>query len=427
MKKLFLLFLTACLLQCSLFAPKAKAQVNIQDSLALMKIYYATGGPNWINTWDTLQPVSSWSGVTVDSGRVTKLVLSYKNLVSSIPPEIGNLSELEFLYFNNNQLSGLLPSELFTLSNLKGLDLSHNFLTGFISDSLGYLINLNFLNLQNNQFYGAVPASISNLENLQSISLDNNFITDLPSSICQFGLWFSLTIGNNLLDSLPSCMLEMNYSGLHISHNNLTKVPIHVNGLYYLNNNKVTFEYLEPIAEIGVPISHYSPQDSILLPIDTTIYLGDTVVFDSWAGGLNSIYQWKKNGIPIPLATDPFLGLNNVSFSDSGVYSCDITNDSVPGIVLNRSRIVLHVTNQVSTSEIQIADKPIMIYDANSQKLLVKNLPANSLVQVFNSLGSMVAQTSASEECKISLIPKRAYYVRIISNNSLHTHKIVTF
>ncbi|HBX49453.1 MAG TPA: hypothetical protein DEH02_00115 [Bacteroidales bacterium] len=68
-----------------------------------------------------------------------------------------------------------------------------------------------------------------------------------------------------------------------------------------------------------------------------------------------------------------------------------------------------------------------MIYDANSQKLLVKNLPANSLVQVFNSLGSMVAQTSASEECKISLIPKRAYYVRIISNNSLHTHKIVTF
>ena len=63
-----------------------------------------------------------------------------------IPPELGSLGNLEWLYLNNNKLSGRVPSELGNLGNLQRLNLSKNTdLIGSLPGSFSSLANLNTL------------------------------------------------------------------------------------------------------------------------------------------------------------------------------------------------------------------------------------------------------------------------------------------
>ena len=54
---------------------------------------------NWTDktNWLTDSDLSTWYGVTVSNGRVTKLELKENNLTGAIPPELGNLSSLDSL------------------------------------------------------------------------------------------------------------------------------------------------------------------------------------------------------------------------------------------------------------------------------------------------------------------------------------------
>src|SRR6478752_1044451 len=83
-----------------------KAQVNVQDSLALVDFYKSTHGANWTfnSGWLTSAPVNAWAGVTVSDGRVTGIHLKGNHLTGSIPFTIGNLTELKSLYLYNNKI-----------------------------------------------------------------------------------------------------------------------------------------------------------------------------------------------------------------------------------------------------------------------------------------------------------------------------------
>ena len=63
-------------------------------------------------------------------------------MTGEIPPELGSLSNLTELSLDNNQLTGEIPPELGRLSNLTGLSLWGNQLTGEIPPELGGLSNL---------------------------------------------------------------------------------------------------------------------------------------------------------------------------------------------------------------------------------------------------------------------------------------------
>ena len=76
--------------------------------------------------------VNDWYGTDVTSDRVIVLELSDNYLNGSIPPELGNLSNLEALVVGGNVLSGSIPPELASLSNLVWLDLARNELSGSI-------------------------------------------------------------------------------------------------------------------------------------------------------------------------------------------------------------------------------------------------------------------------------------------------------
>jgi len=62
------------------------------------------------------------------SKKLTELDLSGNRLEGNLPPEWGNLTNLQWLYLSGNQLRGNIP-ETFTNLGIQSLDLSYNLLT----------------------------------------------------------------------------------------------------------------------------------------------------------------------------------------------------------------------------------------------------------------------------------------------------------
>ena len=115
------------------------------DRAALGALYLATGGPSWSNNtnWLSNEPLGHWYGVITDAnGHVTRLEMGENRLSGSIPPELGNLANLEELWLVYNRLSGTVPSELGNLANLVVLELYGNQLSGILPQSLTRLSRL---------------------------------------------------------------------------------------------------------------------------------------------------------------------------------------------------------------------------------------------------------------------------------------------
>ncbi len=100
--------------------------------------------------------------------------------ITKLPPEIGNLTNLELLYLSNNQLT-TLPTEICNLTNLEFFELSNNKLTTLLTE-ICKLTNLKYLYLSNNQLT-TLPTVIGNLTNLRHLYLSNNRLTTLPTEI----------------------------------------------------------------------------------------------------------------------------------------------------------------------------------------------------------------------------------------------------
>lgn len=178
-----------------IFPVGINAQVIPQDSLALVALYDSTGGPGWINqdNWLSGQPVSTWWGVSVDTGRVTGISLIQNNLSGQIPAAIGDLNGLTSLFLHNNQLTGSIPPAIGDLTALKDLSLANNQFTGGIPDTLFGLTNLMMLDLQENLLSGVLSPGIGNLTNLTTLNLRNNGLAgNLPSEIGDLALNLTL-------------------------------------------------------------------------------------------------------------------------------------------------------------------------------------------------------------------------------------------
>ena len=62
--------------------------------------------------WSADAVISSWDGITLAGTpqRVTKLRLTYDRLDGAIPPELGDLEKLQWLYLYGNRLTGTIPA-----------------------------------------------------------------------------------------------------------------------------------------------------------------------------------------------------------------------------------------------------------------------------------------------------------------------------
>ena len=153
------------------------------DYVALDSFYQATNGAIWNNAADWLSNCdpcgeevgnNAWEGLFCINNRVTGIALGAKNLTGTLPPEIGDLSELNFLNLTTNNLTGFIPPEIGNLSKLKwSLRLDNNQFTGNIPPEIGNLSQLTSLDLWNNQLEGTLPSELGNLP-LNTFRVENN-------------------------------------------------------------------------------------------------------------------------------------------------------------------------------------------------------------------------------------------------------------
>ena len=97
--------------------PNPEAPGLVRDCNTLLAVKDTLRGSASLN-WSKTIPINRWDGVTVSNSRVTQLDLSDNQLTGSIPEELGNLSQLEWLSLRENQLTGRIPPELDSIDTL---------------------------------------------------------------------------------------------------------------------------------------------------------------------------------------------------------------------------------------------------------------------------------------------------------------------
>ena len=112
------------------------------------------------------------------------MILSGNSFIGKIPTELAN-TKGRTLNFSNNQLSGQIPSELFSLTELNILNLHNNNLSGTIPSEIGYATNISNINFSNNKLGGSIPSEIGNLVEIRNgINFSSNQLSgEIPSQI----------------------------------------------------------------------------------------------------------------------------------------------------------------------------------------------------------------------------------------------------
>lgn len=196
------------------------------DRDALVALYNAADGANWANTWDLNDDYRTWYGVTLDTDdRVIDLQLGNNNLNGILPSEIVNLTSLRTLNIPNNELSGEVPAFLGSLTELSLLDLSGCGFVGQLPVELSSLKKLRSLNLSKNELIGQLPNWLWEFPELERLDLsENSFSETISTKINELTSLISLKLNNNMLTGeIPKEISELsNLTSLEIINNSLT-------------------------------------------------------------------------------------------------------------------------------------------------------------------------------------------------------------
>ncbi|KAK1363027.1 Protein kinase domain-containing protein [Heracleum sosnowskyi] len=176
----FLTFLWFSCASNGLLSPKG---VNFEVQ-ALMGIKAFLVDPHGVlDNWDgdAVDPCS-WTMVTCSAeSLVIGLGTPSQKLSGILSPSIGNLTNLQIILLQNNNITGLIPVELGRLRKLHTLDLSDNHFSGEIPFSLSRLKSLQYMRLNNNTLSGEIPGSLANMTRLTVVDLSfNNLSAPVP-------------------------------------------------------------------------------------------------------------------------------------------------------------------------------------------------------------------------------------------------------
>lgn len=132
-------------------------------------------------------------------------------LSGSLPPELGTLDNLVYIYarrnlftfrldqmivsgaypvlfslwLDNNQISGTIPPAIGQLTGLASFSITNATLTGPIPEEFGNVQTLKRVWLYDNKLNGPLPASLKNLVHLEVFEIHDNTLTgEMPQNVC---------------------------------------------------------------------------------------------------------------------------------------------------------------------------------------------------------------------------------------------------
>ena len=388
-----------------------------RDSLALVNLFNTTGGASWtarnrngkVSPWNIAQPMTTWYGVALNTeGCLDTLNLENNNLTGSLPSAIGDWKNLKVLNLRINNLTSI-PNSIGRLDSVTSLLLATNTIAGAIPDSIGDMKQLLDLELQENLFTGSLPTTFGNLNAVQfqllvsdnelggvtgtdmatifpSASLPPNLSVflarsvkikgNIPPYFAKTTLRFLALDDNALTGALPESFKALTFGtgtfeGFSLSGNRIDSLPkfgsqFNVNSEIWIEKNKLTFDdivrWIKPTNVVNC-----QNQDSIFQQTTLQGTLGSPLSIDLKIDGdlTSNRYQWFKNGVLYGSVLNVNkLIINSLQTSDSGVWTCQVTNPAVPLLTLYSRKITI----QVSTQSCRTRDSLVLVSLYNSTR-----------------------------------------------------------
>ena len=198
------------------------------DREALVALYNSTDGANWTDNtnWLSSEPLGSWYGVTTDeSGSVTDISMTNNNLIGVLPSQIEDLTNLTTLRLDNHEITGSIPTELYSMPSLAFVNLCNNQLSGELSPLIGTMPALESYILFNNAFDGEIPVEIGNSNTLTNLQIgDNDLSGEIPPALSNLTNLYYLSLrGNQLTGEIPTELTGLNdLEYLYLDRNQLS-------------------------------------------------------------------------------------------------------------------------------------------------------------------------------------------------------------
>ncbi len=184
---------------------------------------------NFSHTPQDMAYFQGWWNLTFDGGRLVRIgsidlidipsvigdLITLEQLATrfvngggtiTLPPEIGNLMNLEVLdIFGNSRLSGTIPPEIGNLVNLEVLGISGTSLSGTIPPEIGNLKKLKVIVIRENNFSGPLPRTLMKIDSLIRIEFHDNKELCAPIEL-DFQVWLRSVNSRG-----PNCSKYQNY------------------------------------------------------------------------------------------------------------------------------------------------------------------------------------------------------------------------
>jgi len=306
LKTLKKLLLTTLLSTATLFGAEVPFENNFCDNVnltiptteceSLEALWDSTGGDNWTNKtgWGLDTEVSKWFGVYIndDNTSVRALYLPDNNLTGSIPSEIGNIINLDYIGLEHNNLTGNVPITIDKLTLLTYLNLIDNQLSGSLP-TLTKLINLKYLQFYLNNFIGNIPVEYGQLTKLEHINLSSNKLSGAIPNLSKLDLLDDFRFGNNR---------------------------------FIFSDIEPQMDWIEIVSDVSYENQHFIDEsEHDIVYFDTMLSIEPSLPYNA-----NDLYTWRKDVDELTIDAERIYSQNNATKAgDEGLYRYTVKNSVV--------------------------------------------------------------------------------------------------
>ncbi|KAI4307681.1 hypothetical protein L6164_030843 [Bauhinia variegata] len=195
-------------------------EAESQDADVMLALKKSLNVPQSLG-WSDPDPCN-WNHVGCSRDRrITRIQVGHQGLTGTLPPNLQNLTALEVLELQYNNISGPLPS-LSGLSSLREILLDDNLFESIPSDFFTGMSLLQNVDIDNNPFSDwEIPESLKDATELQSFSANSANIKGKIPDFFNQDVFSSLTslhlAGNNLEGGLPASFGGMQIQSLWLN------------------------------------------------------------------------------------------------------------------------------------------------------------------------------------------------------------------